>query len=61
MKAWDKIHFNKIFVGDDWKGTDIWNKWENEFSKVGVEIVYFPYTTQTSSTKLRNALMQNNR
>ena len=61
MKAWDKIQFNKIFVGDDWKGTDIWNKWENEFSKVGVEIVYFPYTTQTSSTKLRNALMQNNR
>lgn len=56
MEAWNKLHFDKMFVGDDWKGTDTWNHWEEEFSKVGVEIVYFPYTKQTSSTELRNAL-----
>lgn len=54
--AWEKYHFDKIFVGDDWKGTPTWNKWEEEFSKVGVEVVYFPYTKQTSSTELREAL-----
>lgn len=56
MSAWDIYHFDKMFVGDDWKGTGTWNHWEEEFAKVGVEIVYFPYTKQTSSTQLRDAL-----
>ena len=56
MAAWEKYHFNRIFVGDDWKGTDTWNRWEEEFAKVGVEVVYFPYTKQTSSTELRKGL-----
>ena len=56
MAAWEKFHFNKMFVGDDWRGTNIWNHWEEEFAKVGVEIVYFPYTKKTSSTLLREAL-----
>lgn len=56
MAAWNNLHFHKMFVGDDWKGTDTWNRWEEEFAKVGVEIVYFPYTKQTSSTELRTAL-----
>ncbi|MBQ4581771.1 MAG: adenylyltransferase/cytidyltransferase family protein [Oscillospiraceae bacterium] len=56
MAAWEKYHFNKIFVGDDWKGTETWNHWEEEFAKVGVEVVYFPYTKQTSSTELRKGL-----
>ena len=53
---WKKYHFNKIFVGDDWKGTETWNHWEEEFAKLGVEVVYFPYTKQTSSTELRKGL-----
>lgn len=58
MAAWEKYHFNKMFVGDDWKGTDTWNHWEAEFKKIGVEIVYFPYTKQTSSSQLREALAE---
>ena len=56
MEAWNNLHFHKMFVGDDWKGTDVWNHWEEEFAKVGVEIVYFPYTAKTSSSELRDAL-----
>ena len=56
MEAWNNLHFHKMFVGDDWKGTDTWNHWEEEFAKVGVEIVYFPYTAKTSSSELREAL-----
>lgn len=56
MEAWKKYHFNKMFVGSDWKGTETWLNWEKEFSKVGTEIVYFPYTKKTSSTELRKAL-----
>ena len=45
-----------MFVGDDWKGTDAWNKIEKDFQPCGVEIIYFPYTTHTSSTILRDIL-----
>lgn len=56
MEAWERLHFDKMFVGSDWKGTEKWDKFEEEFAKVGVEIQYFPYTKGTSSTKLREAL-----
>ena len=56
MAAWEKYRFDRMFVGDDWKGTDTWNRLEEEFAEVGVEIVYFPYTKQTSSSELRAAL-----
>ena len=56
MEAGKELHFHKMFVGDDWKGTDVWNHWEEEFAKIDVKIVYFPYTKQTSSTELRSAL-----
>ena len=56
MEAWNNLKFDKMFVGDDWKGTDQWNKIEKEFSQFGVEIIYFPYTTHTSSTILRKIL-----
>ena len=58
MFAWEQYHFDVIFVGDDWKGTDKWNKFEEEFKKVGVEIVYFPYTKGTSSTLLNETLLK---
>jgi glycerol-3-phosphate cytidylyltransferase len=53
MEAWRLHSFNRMFVGDDWKGTDVWNKLEFEFNEINVEIIYFPYTASTSSTKLR--------
>ena len=56
MEAWNNFKFDKMFVGDDWKGTDQWNQIEKEFSQYGVEIIYFPYTTHTSSTVLRKIL-----
>ena len=54
--AWEKYHFNKMFVGSDWKGTPQWAKFEEECSPVGVEIVYLDHTDVISSTILRNRL-----
>lgn len=54
--AWEKYKFHKMFVGSDWKGTEKWNALEKDFSNVGVEIVYFPYTKSTSSTFLKSVL-----
>ena len=49
---WEKLRFDRIFVGDDWRGTPEWSEYERQFGGVGVDIVYFPYTQGTSSTKL---------
>ncbi len=56
MAAWEKYHFDVMFVGDDWKGTDKWNKLEADFKEKGVDIVYFPYTKKVSSTMLREKI-----
>ncbi|MFI3296189.1 MAG: adenylyltransferase/cytidyltransferase family protein [bacterium] len=57
LEAWNKYKFNKMFVGDDWKNTDKWNKLECEFETVGVKVVYFEYTKGTSSTLINNTLI----
>ena len=54
--AWEKYHFNKMFVGSDWKGTDAWNRFEEQFAPVGVEIVYLSHTDGISSTILREKI-----
>lgn len=58
MDAWDRLHFDVMFVGDDWKGTEKWLKYEEQFQKVGVDIVYFPYTKGVSSTLLNKVLLK---
>ncbi|MCC8025854.1 MAG: adenylyltransferase/cytidyltransferase family protein [Clostridium sp.] len=58
MEAWKKYQFNAIFVGDDWKNTERWNRFEQEFAKIGVDIVYFPYTRNISSTLLNETLLK---
>lgn len=56
LSAWKKYHFDVMFVGDDWKGTDKWNKIEADLKEVGAEVVYFPYTKGTSSTLINETL-----
>lgn len=56
MEAWNKLKFDRMFVGDDWKGTKEWIQIEKDFRKYNVEIIYFSYTTHTSSTILRDVL-----
>jgi glycerol-3-phosphate cytidylyltransferase len=56
MEAWEKYHFQVMFVGDDWKGTDKWNKIETDLHAVGAKVVYFPYTKGTSSTLINETL-----
>ena len=58
LGAWKKYHFDVMFVGDDWKGTDKWNKIEAELKEVGAEVVYFPYTKGTSSTLINETLVK---
>jgi glycerol-3-phosphate cytidylyltransferase len=56
FEAWEKLKFDVMFVGDDWKGSKLFTEVEQQFREVGVDIVYFPYTQGTSSTMLREKI-----
>lgn len=56
LGAWEKYHFDKMFVGSDWQGTETWNEFEKQFSKVGVDIIYLSHTDGISSTILREKI-----
>jgi len=54
--AWREVGFHRLFKGDDWKGTSKGDRLEKQMAEVGVEVHYFPYSIQTSSTALRKHL-----
>lgn len=56
LAACKKLGATVLFVGDDWYGTDKWKKYEEDFAKEGIKIIYFPYTKGISSTKITEAL-----
>lgn len=41
-----KYNIDVMFVGDDWKGTEKWNRIEKELAEIGVDVIYLPYTKQ---------------
>jgi glycerol-3-phosphate cytidylyltransferase len=57
LLAWERVRFDRLFVGDDYRGSAMWARFESEFPRLGVEIMYFPYTAHTSSTLLRERLL----
>lgn len=54
--AWEKYKFHKMFVGSDWQGTEAWNRYEEQFKPLGVEIVYLSHTDGISSSILREKI-----
>lgn len=56
MEAWKKYHFDALFHGSDWKGSDMYNKMIEEFAAVGVDVVFLPHTDGVSSTLLSEVL-----
>lgn len=59
--AWELWHYNKLFVGSDYKGTERFARYEAFLADKDAEIVYFPYTQSTSSTQIRNTIMTKNK
>ncbi|WP_433333643.1 adenylyltransferase/cytidyltransferase family protein [Spirillospora sp. CA-294931] len=53
---WERLGFDVLFKGDDWKGTPKGDRLERDLGAVGVRVVYFPYTVHTSSTVLRRLI-----
>ena len=51
--ALKRFHFDVLFSGDDWKGTERYIKTEEQFSKYGVSIEYLPYTQGISTSQIK--------
>lgn len=56
LEIWDRLRFDVIIKGDDWRGTDRGDKLESDFAAVNVDVAYVPYTQSTSSTMLRRII-----
>lgn len=50
---WEQIHFDAIFIGDDWKGNSRWEQTEKDLKPLGADVVYLKHTDGISSTFLR--------
>lgn len=58
VALWNELHFNAVFIGDDWKGNPRWIQTENDLAPLGVKVVYLPYTANVSSTMLKSENMK---
>ena len=56
MDDYERVRFDFLFVGSDYKGSERFNRYERLAAPLGVTIVYLPYTKKTSSTQLRSAI-----
>lgn len=52
-EEWQKLGFDRVFVGDDWFGHKDWNTYEAKLKPKGVKFYYFPYTEGISSSLRR--------
>ena len=54
--ALEKFHFDVLFSGDDWKGSERYQITEKQFKSVGVAVEYLPYTYGISSSVLKKQI-----
>ena len=53
VEMWKELHFDAVFIGDDWKGNSRWETTIRQLQACGAEVVFLPHTDGISSTILR--------
>ncbi len=56
MAAWEKLKYNALFHGSDWKNSEMYNTIICQMKEIGVDVVFLPHTEGTSSTLLSEVL-----
>lgn len=56
IKQFHEINYDVLFVGDDWKGSAIFDEVEAELKRFNATIKYFEYTKAVSSTQFTEIL-----
>lgn len=52
-EAWERLHFNEMYHGDDWKGSAMFSEMERKLASVGCKVVFLPHTDGISSSQLK--------
>ena len=52
FSAWQRLHFDVMFHGSDWKGSQMFIETEKKLASVGCDVVFLPHTEGVSSTIL---------
>lgn len=52
LQAWQNVKFNVMFHGSDWQNSELYDKYQKEFAKLGVDVVFLPHTDGISSTDI---------
>lgn len=58
MEIYKHIKFDAIFIGSDWKDNDRWIKTKEDFSKIGVDVIFLPHTDGISTSKLTEKIKE---
>lgn len=56
LLEWDRRPFDCFFSGDDYRDNPYWEWEREELRKRGSDVVFFPYTKEQSTTKIREML-----
>lgn len=56
MDAYAKFHFDRIFIGDDWRGNSRWEQTKTEMDSIGVQLVFLPHTSGISTTAITESI-----
>lgn len=56
MLALERFHFDVLFSGDDWKGSERYLRTEEQFKVYGATIEYLPYTQGISTSQIKEHL-----
>lgn len=57
LHYWKEMAFDVVFIGNDWKGHSRWQETERTLEKVGVPVIYLPYTSGISTSDIRKRLI----
>ena len=56
LDAYQKLKFDILFHGDDWKNSEMYNDIKKKLNLNNVEVCFFPYTSGVSSTIIQKRL-----
>ncbi len=60
LKFYNKIKFDVLFSGDDWKDSERYIKTEEQFKKYNICIEWLPYTKGISTTDIKGKIYDTN-
>ncbi len=53
FEAWQRLRFDALFHGNDWKGSQMYDDLEKQLALVGCDMIFLPHTDGISSTLLK--------